>query len=63
MYFQMFLSVLGFIGLWGFFYKYKKRPKLFFITGVLYLLAIAFYILSSPYRLHRLSSFFESLFS
>jgi len=61
MYFQMLLAILGFIGLWGFFYKYKK--KMFFITGILYLLAMAFYILSSPYRLHRFTSFVESLFS
>ncbi len=63
MYVQMFLTSVGFIVLLGYFFIYKKQYKIFFTTITLYILVIAFYILSSPHRINRLISWFDSLFS
>jgi len=61
MYVQMFLAVLGFFMLWVYFYRYKNKPLYFYVSSFTYIVALVFYILTSPYRMGRITSWVESL--
>ena len=63
MYTQMFLAVLGFLVLWVYFYRYKNKPLYFYVSSIVYVVALAFYVLTSSHRMGRVASWIESLLS